>query len=215
MKVIYSLTNWAQRHKPHSLGLYRFFSPLDIKIQLTSFFLRPSKLLLASSDKLRWRESITLSLEISALWRPRHPSSTRAAKMELCTNPDSSQFLAQSSHYNPQQSYFDDAASLLWPNSVVANRNVRFSTSSCPPQHHYRAPESSTASSIRKRTAYSVPTSPMPPKRTSEQSPTGTPSKLQKTDNKSEDFSNSVKKRLQSSTRTGQACDRCKVCWRQ
>lgn len=28
-----------------------------------------------------------------------------------------------------------------------------------------------------------------------------------------EEFSDAVKKRLQSSTRTGQACDRCKVRW--
>lgn len=54
----------------------------------------------------------------------------------------------------------------------------------------------------------------MPPKRERQSgSPsTGTPAKLLKTEQKPEDFSNSVKKRLQSSTRTGQACDRCKVC---
>jgi hypothetical protein len=51
----------------------------------------------------------------------------------------------------------------------------------------------------------------MPPKRTSSGSPSGTPGKVVKTEQKPEDFSNSVKKRLQSSTRTGQACDRCKV----
>ena len=135
--------------------------------------------------------------------------------MVHCTNPDSSSILARSSPYNPQQFCFDDAAFLSWPNCVVANRDVRFSTLSCPPRHQYRVPESSTASSIPKRTASSVPTSPMPPKRTSEQSPIGTPAKLQKADSKSENFSESVKKRLQHSTRTGQACDRCKVCCRQ
>ncbi|OBT65035.1 hypothetical protein VE03_05256 [Pseudogymnoascus sp. 23342-1-I1] len=51
----------------------------------------------------------------------------------------------------------------------------------------------------------------MPPKRTASGSPTGTPAKLPKSETKPETFSNSVKKRLQSSTRTGQACDRCKV----
>jgi hypothetical protein len=71
-----------------------------------------------------------------------------------------------------------------------------------------------TASSID-RTATSGPAyNKMPPKRTSSVSPsvnTGTPAKVPKTEQKPEDFSNSVKKRLQSSTRTGQACDRCKV----
>ncbi|KZF24441.1 hypothetical protein L228DRAFT_245371 [Xylona heveae TC161] len=51
----------------------------------------------------------------------------------------------------------------------------------------------------------------MPPKRPS--SATETPhAKVTKTEHFTpDDFSNSVKKRLQSSTRTGQACDRCKV----
>lgn len=40
----------------------------------------------------------------------------------------------------------------------------------------------------------------------------GTPAKHVKGEHP-EEFSNAVKKRLQSSTRTGQACDRCKVCW--
>jgi len=53
----------------------------------------------------------------------------------------------------------------------------------------------------------------MPPKRNPTDSPSaGTPAKVPKTEHNPEDFSNSVKKRLQSSTRTGQACDRCKVC---
>lgn len=63
----------------------------------------------------------------------------------------------------------------------------------------------STASSARPQAH------PMPPKRTASGSPTGTPAKLPKQETKPETFSNSVKKRLQSSTRTGQACDRCKV----
>lgn len=83
--------------------------------------------------------------------------------------------------------------------------------------HHSVSPSlspSPSASSIRiLSTASSAPTRahPMPPKRTASGSPTGTPSKLPKPETKPETFSNSVKKRLQSSTRTGQACDRCKV----
>lgn len=64
-------------------------------------------------------------------------------------------------------------------------------------------------------TAYSTGKAAMPPKRPSSDSPmNGTP-RAQKTargDNLNpEDFSDSVKKRLATSTRTGQACDRCKV----
>jgi hypothetical protein len=70
---------------------------------------------------------------------------------------------------------------------------------------HYFAASSSF------RTAKSGHWSMMPPKRTASGSPSGTPGKTVKTEQKPEDFSNSVKKRLQSSTRTGQACDRCKV----
>ncbi|KAI9821133.1 MAG: hypothetical protein M1827_003867 [Pycnora praestabilis] len=55
----------------------------------------------------------------------------------------------------------------------------------------------------------------MPPKRPSTGSPalgTSSSNKVPKTENFGpDDFSNSVKKRLQTSTRTGQACDRCKV----
>ncbi|KAI9742897.1 MAG: hypothetical protein M1818_003626 [Claussenomyces sp. TS43310] len=51
----------------------------------------------------------------------------------------------------------------------------------------------------------------MPPKRNASETPGGTPAKVPKTETRPEDFSNSVKRRLQSSTRTGQACDRCKI----
>jgi formamidopyrimidine-DNA glycosylase len=37
--------------------------------------------------------------------------------------------------------------------------------------------------------------------------------KLARLERGPEDFSNVVKTKLQSYTRTGQACDRCKVCW--
>jgi hypothetical protein len=67
------------------------------------------------------------------------------------------------------------------------------------------------AASSRSQTAKSGRWSMMPPKRTASGSPSGTPGKTIKSEQKPEDFSNSVKKRLQSSTRTGQACDRCKV----
>src|ERR1700722_14398568 len=66
-----------------------------------------------------------------------------------------------------------------------------------------RSPHYLTASSSS-RTAKSGHWSMMPPKRTASVSPSGTPGKTVKTEQKPEDFSNSVKKRLQSSTRTGQ-----------
>lgn len=50
----------------------------------------------------------------------------------------------------------------------------------------------------------------MPQKRSSPGEVNGTPAKLPKAEHP-EEFSNAVKKKLQSSTRTGQACDRCKV----
>ncbi|KAI9759906.1 MAG: hypothetical protein M4579_002031 [Chaenotheca gracillima] len=56
----------------------------------------------------------------------------------------------------------------------------------------------------------------MPPKRPSVESPSGNVSSSSNKQHKSEslgpdDFSNSVKRKLASSTRTGQACDRCKA----
>jgi hypothetical protein len=50
----------------------------------------------------------------------------------------------------------------------------------------------------------------MPQKRSSPGEANGTPAKQIKAEHP-EEFSNAVKKKLQSSTRTGQACDRCKV----
>lgn len=75
-----------------------------------------------------------------------------------------------------------------------------------PVNNHQRLSASSSTG-----TAIAAPMYAMPPKRPSSGSPTETPAKLQKTEQKSEDFSSSVKKRLQGSSRTGQACDRCKV----
>lgn len=49
----------------------------------------------------------------------------------------------------------------------------------------------------------------MTSKRPSEGSPDGTPAKLTKSENG--DFSRSVRKKLTTTSRTGQACDRCKV----
>lgn len=74
-------------------------------------------------------------------------------------------------------------------------------------------PHASTGSSTTSsQVAASSTSRNMPPKRQSGSPPPGYPAKIPKTEQKPEDFSNSVKKRLQSSTRTGQACDRCKVC---
>jgi hypothetical protein len=50
----------------------------------------------------------------------------------------------------------------------------------------------------------------MPQKRPSPGEANGTPAKHVKAEHP-EEFSNAVKKKLQSSTRTGQACDRCKA----
>jgi hypothetical protein len=52
----------------------------------------------------------------------------------------------------------------------------------------------------------------MPPKRPAPDEANGAPTKQPKTEHP-EEFSNAVKKKLQSSSRTGQACDRCKVSW--
>lgn len=49
----------------------------------------------------------------------------------------------------------------------------------------------------------------MSSKRASEGSADGTPAKLPKSENG--DFSRSVRKKLTTTSRTGQACDRCKV----
>lgn len=89
-----------------------------------------------------------------------------------------------------------------------------------PPQYYssssqHRALESPTAfSSIpeREHPAHShsrITTMPLQ-KRSASDDSNGTPAKHIKTE-QPEEFSNAVKKRLQSSSRTGQACDRCKV----
>jgi hypothetical protein len=70
-----------------------------------------------------------------------------------------------------------------------------------------------TASSINSTAssgAFGRVASDMPQKRSSPGDPNGTPAKHVKAEHP-EEFSNAVKKKLQSSTRTGQACDRCKV----
>jgi hypothetical protein len=51
----------------------------------------------------------------------------------------------------------------------------------------------------------------MPGKRTASGEPDGTPVKQPKTE-RPEEFSKQVRTKLQGSSRTGQACDRCKVC---
>lgn len=105
----------------------------------------------------------------------------------------------------PEPHFFPYNQAPVLPHAVVSARR------DFPPRYsNFRGPHLYSASSSS-RTAKSGHWSRMPPKRTSSGSPSGTPGKVVKTEAKPEDFSNSVKKRLQSSTRTGQACDRCKV----
>jgi hypothetical protein len=105
----------------------------------------------------------------------------------------------------PEPHYFTYNQAPVLPHAVVSARR------DFPPRYsNFRSSHLYSASSSS-RTAKSGHWSRMPPKRTSSGSPSGTPGKVVKTEQKPEDFSNSVKKRLQSSTRTGQACDRCKV----
>lgn len=150
-----------------------------------------------------------------------HPNSTHSAQIGCVAYPSA---LAPSGHITSrnmmffndndlgngqgqgQQShqYFTYNQVPALPHAVVSDRratplNIRRERS---PQHF--------AASSSYRTAKSGNWSMMPPKRTASGSPSGTAGKV-KTEQKPEDFSNSVKKRLQSSTRTGQACDRCKV----
>jgi hypothetical protein len=82
------------------------------------------------------------------------------------------------------------------------------------PETHIRGLEYRTASSFNTTTASSGAFGrvgcEMPQKRSSPGEANGTPAKVAKAEHP-EEFSNAVKKKLQSSTRTGQACDRCKV----
>ena len=72
--------------------------------------------------------------------------------------------------------------------------------------HSRLPPPSSSLSRRRPR----VLTMTMPPKRSASDEPSGPLAKQPKTEHP-EEFSNAVKKKLLSSSRTGQACDRCKV----
>lgn len=76
----------------------------------------------------------------------------------------------------------------------------------------HRALERSTAFSIpeRQHPAHSRFATMPPQKRNASDDSNSTSAKHIKTE-QPEEFSNAVKKRLQSSSRTGQACDRCKV----
>src|SRR4051812_40232950 len=74
----------------------------------------------------------------------------------------------------------------------------------------YISLEDPTASSINAARQTPVFCTSMPPKRSASEDANGGPSKQVKTE-QPEEFSNAVKKKLQSSSRTGQACDRCKV----
>lgn len=88
---------------------------------------------------------------------------------------------------------------------------VNLQRSFAPRYSHTRHLQHYPASSSSRTAKSGLWSSRMPPKRTLSDSPSGTPGKIAKTEQKPEDFSNHVKKKLQSSTRTGQACDRCKV----
>lgn len=81
------------------------------------------------------------------------------------------------------------------------------------PETHVRGLEYRTASSFNTTAssgAFGGVACDMPQKRSSPGEGNGTPTKLAKAEHP-EEFSNAVKKKLQSSSRTGQACDRCKV----
>ena len=81
------------------------------------------------------------------------------------------------------------------------------------PETHIRGLEYRTASSFNTTAssgALEGLACDMPQKRSSPGEANGTPAKVVKAEHP-EEFSNAVKKKLQSSTRTGQACDRCKV----
>jgi len=69
----------------------------------------------------------------------------------------------------------------------------------------HTATATATAPSIKQEDAT------MPGKRTASGEPDGSPVKQPKTE-RPEEFSKQVRTKLQGSSRTGQACDRCKVC---
>ncbi len=115
---------------------------------------------------------------------------------------------------------------------VIKRENYNFSLYATPPDHYVgvarrdsqypesQRRESRPAYSIYNTTTASSVASMMPQKRPSPSDGNGngngnvntnaSPAKHVKTEHP-EEFSNTVKKRLASSTRTGQACDRCKV----
>jgi hypothetical protein len=72
-------------------------------------------------------------------------------------------------------------------------------------ESHRLLPFNYSASSAHEGTSIA-----MPQKRPASSEPEGVPAKHIKAEHP-EEFSNAVKKRLASSSRTGQACDRCKV----
>lgn len=102
-----------------------------------------------------------------------------------------------------------DAQTAGYSNVIVGGeRRVRRS----PHQHRIQALGNSPAFSIPQRQypAHSQSATMPLQKRSAPDDSNGTPAKQIKTEHP-EEFSKAVKKRLQSSSRTGQACDRCKV----
>lgn len=110
-------------------------------------------------------------------------------------------------HYRPRGSTSNDEESLA--QSVVGGgSHLYLQHVQQPPFTHPTA--FSTNPAAKSVSSLAI----MPPKRNTSNSPSGGPStKTIKTEQvRPEEFSSTVKKRLQNSSRTGQACDRCKVC---
>jgi hypothetical protein len=121
-------------------------------------------------------------------------------------------FHASSSQYPRSRIKQEDYALPLYATSPthdvgVLRRNFQLA------ETQNRGLEYRTASSINSTAssgAFGRVAGDMPQKRSSPGDANGTPAKHIKAEHP-EEFSNAVKKKLQSSTRTGQACDRCKV----
>lgn len=92
----------------------------------------------------------------------------------------------------------------LGSNKVVEGstqaRRIGYSTASSIPVHNTAFSGASIATMPQKRNASGEPNGSIAPV-----------AKQIKSEQHPEEFSNTVKKKLQASTRTGQACDRCKV----
>lgn len=113
-----------------------------------------------------------------------------------------------SSQYPPGPIKQEDHALALYATTPIQDIGVVRQTSYYP-EAHVRGLEYRPATTTAFSGAFGRVVE-MPQKRSSPGEANGHPSKQIKTE-QPEEFSNAVKKKLQSSTRTGQACDRCKV----